>query len=63
MGGSAKSILESFDELPEGAQREVASAILRRTLRFAAPPLTDEDLLAQADELFRELDAREATDG
>ena len=62
MSGSVKNILESFDELPETEKREVASAILRRTLRFKAPPLTDEDFLAQADELFRELDAREASD-
>ncbi len=62
MSGSVKNILESFDELPEGEKREVASAILRRTLRFDAPPLTENDLLAQADELFRELDARETAD-
>lgn len=62
MSGSVKKILQSFDELPESEKRELASAILRRTLRFDAPPLTDEDLLAQADELFRELDTREASD-
>ncbi len=59
---SGKRILESFDELPETEKREVASAILRRALRFDTPPLTDADLVAQADELFRELDTREASD-
>jgi hypothetical protein len=58
MTDSAKSILESFDELSETDKREVARAILRRALRFDIPPLTDEDLLAQADELFRDLDSR-----
>lgn len=62
MTAAAKTILESFDELPEREKREVASAILRRTLRFDLPPLTDDDLVAQADELFRELDASEASD-
>jgi hypothetical protein len=62
VSGSAKKILQTFDALPEGEKREVASAILRRALRFDAPPLTDEDFLAQADELFLELDAREASD-
>ena len=62
MTATAKNILESFDELPEPEQREVASAILRRTLRFELPSLTDDELAAQADELFRELDAREASD-
>jgi hypothetical protein len=56
MTDSAKSILESFDELSETDKREVARAILRRALRFAVPPQTDEDLVAQADELFRDLD-------
>jgi hypothetical protein len=58
----AKSILESFDQLPEDEKREVASAILQRTLRFESLPLTDEEFVAQADDLFRELDAREAPD-
>ncbi len=62
MSKSSKSILESFDELPDTEKREVASAILRRALRFDTPPLSDEDLVAQADELFRELDTREASD-
>ena len=62
MTAAAKTILESFDELPEQEKREVASAILRRALRFDLPPLTDDDLVAQADELFRELDAHEASD-
>lgn len=62
MAASAKSILESFDKLPEQEKREVASAILRRTVRFDVPPLTDEDLVAQADELFGELDTRETSD-
>ena len=61
MTASVKRILESFDELPETEKREVATAILRRALRFDTPPLTDEDLVAQADDLFRELDTREAS--
>lgn len=62
MNQPAKSILESFDQLPEDEKREVASAILRRALRFESLPLTDEEFVAQADDLFRELDAREAPD-
>ncbi len=62
MSKSSKNILESFDELPDTEKREVASAILRRALRFDTPPLPDEDLVAQTDELFRELDSREASD-
>lgn len=56
-----RKILELFDELPEAEKREIASAILRRTIRFDSLPLSDDDLAAQADELFRELDARESS--
>ena len=56
-----RKILESFDELPEVEKREVAAAILRRTAHFESLPLSDDDLVAQADELFRGLDAREAS--
>jgi hypothetical protein len=62
MTASVNKILEFFDKLPETEKREVAAAILRRALQFDIPPLTDEDLVAQADDLFRELDAREASD-
>ena len=54
-----RKILESFDELPEAEKREVAAAILRRAVCFDSLPLSDDDLVAQADELFRQLDARE----
>ena len=62
MSNSPKSILDSFDELPDTEKGEVASAILRRALRFDTPPLSGEELVAQADELFRELDTRDASD-
>ena len=62
MTNSAKDILDSFDDLPETEKREVARAILRRALRFDTPPLSEEDLVAQADELFRDLDSRETRD-
>ena len=45
MTDSAKSIIESFDDLPEVEKREVARAILRRALRFDTPALTDDDLV------------------
>jgi hypothetical protein len=62
MSNSAKSIIESFDELSEEEKREVARAILRRALRFDSPPLTDDDLVTQAEDLFLDLDKREASD-
>lgn len=59
---SVKDILQSFETLTEAEQREVTSAILRYMLRADTLPVSDEDLLAQADEIFCEIDSREAAD-
>jgi hypothetical protein len=46
--------------LPEAEQRELAWEILRRTVNFDLPSLSDEELVLSAEELFLELDRREA---
>ncbi|MEW6674675.1 MAG: hypothetical protein AB1348_01420 [Nitrospirota bacterium] len=60
MATSVKDILHSFELLPEGEKKELASEIIRRTAKFDLPPLTDEELISCADELFLELDQRES---
>lgn len=62
MSTPAQEIIESFDRLPESEQREVATEILRRTLSLEVPPLSDDELVLSAEELFLELDRREAED-
>lgn len=62
MSASAKNLLESFDRLPEAEKREVASEILRRTVNFDLPALSDDELVQSAEQLFLELDRREAED-
>ena len=62
MNASAQQLLDRFDELPCDDQQEVAREILRRTVEFDVPALTDEELTQQADELFFELDQAEAAD-
>jgi hypothetical protein len=62
MSESAQEILESFDQLDESEKQEVASEILRRTLSFDISPLSDDELLLSAEEIFLELDRREAKD-
>ncbi|HEX8072847.1 MAG TPA: hypothetical protein VF546_23075 [Pyrinomonadaceae bacterium] len=62
MSTTAQSLIESFDELPEAEKQKVASEILRRTINFDTPPLSDEELALSAEELFLELDRREAED-
>jgi hypothetical protein len=63
MSISVKDILHSFELLSEDEKKEVASEIMRRTAKFDLPPLTDEELISCADELFLELDREESKNG
>ena len=62
MSALAQNLIESFDKLPDAEKREVASEILKRTINFDMPALSDEELVLSAEELFLELDRREAED-
>jgi hypothetical protein len=55
--------LESFDELPDAEKRDVVRAVLQRALHLDSPPLTDEELVARAEDIFLDLDKREAANG
>lgn len=44
-------------------QREVIAELLRKVGEWNLPPLSDDDLVQLADEVFSELDRREAADG
>lgn len=59
MSATVEEILDSFDHLSEGEKRGLASEIIRRTIGFDLPPLTDEELVLNAEALFLELDQRE----
>jgi hypothetical protein len=63
MTPTAENIIKTFDKLPPTEQREVATEILRRTVEVQFPPLSDEELTLNAEEIFLELDRREAADG
>jgi hypothetical protein len=60
MNTTVELLLESFDRLPDVEQRRLASEILRRTVNRDLPPLSDDDLVLSAEELFQELDLRES---
>ena len=62
MTAQVQDPLHTFDLLPDGNKRELASEILRRTLTLDAPPLSDEQLVGAAEELFLQLDRSEAAD-
>ncbi|HEX9653807.1 MAG TPA: hypothetical protein VGA99_08850 [bacterium] len=63
MTAEIRDILSSFERLPETDKREVALEIIRRTLDFSFPPLSDEELVANAEDVFLELDLGESGDG
>lgn len=63
MSLNVQELLNSFDRLPEGEQREAASEILRRVRDFPFDPVSDDELIFSAEGLFMELDLREDRDG
>lgn len=62
MTTNTQELITSFDALPEAAKFEVAAEILRRTRDFKFPPLTDDELVANAESLFLEYDQREPSE-
>lgn len=58
MTTQVQEILHTFDLLPEGDKRELATEILRRSLTLDSPPLPDEQLVGMAEDVFLELDRR-----
>lgn len=62
MSEAAVQFLSTFEALPLEEQHNVLVELLRRETRNPVPSLTDEDLLGLADELFQQLDRREASD-
>ncbi len=62
MNASVDDFLNSFDSLSERDKHQALTELLRRTLREAPSEVPDEALVAAAEELFLELDAREAAD-
>jgi hypothetical protein len=57
-----QQLLIAFDAPSEAERREAAVAILHRTSSLGAGELPEEAMGAAAEELFLELDAREAAD-
>ena len=63
MTQTALDIISTIDRLPEDEQKEITKIILRRALEIETPDLADDELVLSAEEIFLELDQREATDG
>jgi hypothetical protein len=59
MATQVQELLHSFDGLSDEEQREAASEILLKTVRFNFPPLHGEDFVYCADDLFLTLEEEE----
>ena len=60
MGDAARHLLKSFEALSETEQREVLEQLLRRAAEQPYSFPSDEELVRAADQVFKELDRREA---
>ena len=61
MGDAAQHLLKSFRALSEADRREVLEQLLRHAVDLPYSFPLDEELLSAADQVFQELDRREAT--
>jgi hypothetical protein len=60
MTALVQELLNTFDRLTDSERLDVVLEILKRTVDLDFPPLSDEDLVLNAEELFLELDQQEA---
>jgi hypothetical protein len=60
MTALVQELLETFDRLTESERLDLVWEILKRTVDLDFPPLSDEDLVLNAEELFLDLDEQEA---
>lgn len=59
MKAITQKLLTSFDQLPEAEQMEFAVEVLRRLTNRNVHPLSNDDLILNAEEIFLALDAQE----
>ena len=63
MTSAVRDLLRSFQSLSDAEKHEAASLLLRQVVQGEAGDIHDDALVAIAEELFLDLDAREADDG
>lgn len=59
MTAEAKHIVDDFQALPDTAKREVLAELVRISGRIDYPPVTDDELLSAANDVFLAYDERE----
>lgn len=63
MTSAVRDLLRSFQSLSDAEKHEAASLLLRQVVQGEAGDIGDDALVAVAEGLFLDLDAREAGDG
>jgi hypothetical protein len=63
MTALVRELLDTFDRLTDSERLDLASEILKRTIHLDFPPLSDEDLVLNAEAIFLELDEQEDSFG
>ena len=63
MTSAVRDLLRSFQSLSDAEKHEAASLLLRQVVQGGAGDIGDDAFVAVAEELFLDLDAREACDG
>jgi hypothetical protein len=63
MTALVQELLATFDRLTDSERLDLVLEILKRTIYLDFPPLSDEDLVLNAEGLFLELDEQEASYG
>lgn len=60
MNTTTQKVLEKFQFLPTFEKKQFISIVLRDSLVVETPSLSDDELILNAEELFLDLDRREA---
>jgi hypothetical protein len=63
MSTDSQNVINGFEALPIVEQREVIAELLRKAAQWDTPSLSDDELVRLADDIFLEMDRREAADG
>ncbi|ACK72545.1 hypothetical protein PCC7424_4175 [Gloeothece citriformis PCC 7424] len=60
MTTSVQELLSRFDQLTDLEKQEFVTEILKRIIHLDFPPLSDEELVLNAEQVFLELDRQES---
>jgi len=60
MTAEARNVIEEFRSLPDAAKREVLAELMRISRTIDYPPVSDDELVSAANDVFLAYDERES---